>query len=202
MNTIAPFTSEGYYHIYNQTSGKEILFKSDKNRKYILKRFHFYLKPFLYIHSYALMSNHFHFSVQVKEKNKILNYLSKVEIGDRTKIMKEFLESKTSEVSETSDVCPENLLNRLIIHQWQRFFVSYTKAFNKSHNRTGNLFRQKFKRSAFDPELKLQYLQYYIHRNARKHEVVHNFLDYKHTSYHEIINEEDWLIDIPKSLEW
>ena len=105
MNTIAPFTSEGYYHIYNQISGKEILFKSDKNREYFLKRFHFYLKPFLYIHSYALMSNHFHFSVQVKEKNKILNYLSKVEIGDRTKIMKEFLESKTSEVLKVSAVC-------------------------------------------------------------------------------------------------
>ncbi|MFT4532873.1 MAG: hypothetical protein ACJA1A_002343 [Saprospiraceae bacterium] len=152
------------------------------------------------------MSNHFHFSVQVKHEEQVLEQISKIKFGERTKVMNEFLvaknsilsnENKTSEVFETSDV-----FNRLIIHQWQRFFVSFTKAFNKKHNRSGSLFRQKFKRSAFDPELKFQCLQFYIHHNARKHGVVVNFLDYKHTSYHEIINEDDWLIDISKSLEW
>jgi hypothetical protein len=206
MNTSASFIPEGYYHVYNQTNGKELLFKSNENRRYFLQRFHNYLKPFLFIHSYALLSNHFHFSVQVKNEEQIAEQISNIKVGDRTKVMNEFLvvknniltnEKKTSEVSETSDV-----FNRLIIHQWQRFFLSYTKSFNKAHNRLGNLFRQKFKRSAYDPELKFHYLQYYINHNARKHGIVNNFIDYKHTSYNEIINENDFLIDISKIFLW
>ena len=93
-------------------------------------------------------------------------------------------------------------LRLLICDQVKRFMTSYTRSFNNLYNRSGSLFRQKFKRSHFDPEVKFRYLQYYIHHNARKHKIVSSFLDYKYQSYQEIVDDSSIIIDRSKVLDW
>ena len=191
MNTNATFFFNNYYHIYNRTNNQEFLFRSNENRHFFLSQYLKYLGDFLNIHSYALLDNHFHFSVKVKNISIIDSALSSKLVQDQSVILKKYITSK------------DKLLNihSLIVDQHRRFFISYTQSFNKMYNRQGNLFSSKFKRSLFNPDVKFHYLQYYIHHNARKHGIVSAFRDYPYTSYEEILNHDDWLIDINGILE-
>ncbi|NNF35548.1 MAG: hypothetical protein HKN68_15690 [Saprospiraceae bacterium] len=138
-------------------------------------------------HAYALMGTHYHFSIQVKSLNDILNHISSLPNGQRTVIMNNLVNNLNSE---------DDLLNKLIINQFQNFQNSYAKSINKQLGRHGSLFQKKFKRSIFNPEIKFRYLQYYIHHNARKHGLVKNFKEHRFISYHEIINGSSEFIDL------
>lgn len=196
MNTRAEFFPECYYHVYNQTNGKEKLFRSTENRRFFLSRFAVFIKPFCHIHAYALMSNHFHFSVAVKSKQEIMDHLLQLDKVDQTILMQKYVESEESHVADG------DTFHLLICDQFKRFFTSYTRSYNNSYGRSGSLFRSKFKRSLFDPKLKFRYLQYYIHHNGRKHGVVNDFKDYAYHSYQEIVDGSSALIDLSKVLEW
>ncbi len=143
------------------------------------------------------MSNHFHISIQIKSISDIQDYISKLDEENLTAALKSLKKLDLENLS--SD---ELVINNLICDQFKRFFTSYTRSFNNAYNRKGSLFRQKFKRSHFDPELKFRYLQYYIHHNARKHNVVNDFKSYPHTSYHSIVNDTPSIINAHKTFEW
>ncbi len=180
MNTGAIFYFDHHYHIYNRTNNKEKLFLTDENRSYFLRRYKHFLGAFLDIHAYALMSNHFHFCIKVKSQEEIDSYLNELPEKDHTVAISKYLLSMDRETS----------IDNLIIGQHLRFLISYAQAFNKMHNRSGNLLTKKFKRSVFDPAVKFKYMQYYLHHNPRKHNIIDDFKAYKWTSYHEILN---WL---------
>jgi putative transposase len=173
MNTKTAFQFDQFYHIYNRTHNKDDLFKEERNFSFFLYKYKMYLGPFLDIHAYALIRNHFHFSVRVKSQHAINRILKGFEQKGKTVAITNYLESSSKEES----------IHQLLINQHNRFFVSYTKAFNKVYNRTGGLFQRSFKHSLFDPDIKFKYLQYYIHHNGRKHGLVDDFRDYTYTSY-------------------
>lgn len=191
MNTNAYFNFNHHYHIYNRTNNKEKLFLNDENRKYFLKRYKHYLGPFFHIHAYALMSNHFHFCIKVKSQQEIESYLHQLSKNEHTVAISRFLGSNDK----------ESVVNNLIVSQHQRFFISYAQAFNKMYSRQGNLLNKNFKKSVFDPKIKFKYLLYYLHHNARKHKIVVDFKAYKWTSYFEILNGDQWLIDIDYTID-
>ena len=125
MNTRADFIPVGYYHVYNQTNGGEALFKNDENRRFFLRRFCNFLKPFVYVYSYALLRNHFHFSIQVKSEEKIKEWVSGLEKNQLTITLGKLkMEMEMSDNYKLSDI-----FNQAIIEQFKRFFVSFTKAF-------------------------------------------------------------------------
>jgi REP element-mobilizing transposase RayT len=62
-----------FYHIYNRGNNHETIFKEEKNYYYFLKKFHQYLNPFVSVHAYCLMPNHFHFILQIKDSIKSTN---------------------------------------------------------------------------------------------------------------------------------
>lgn len=186
MNTNAKFYFNHHFHIYNRTNNKEKLFRNDENRRYFLKRYKHYLGPFLHIHAYALMGNHFHFCIKVKSQQEIDTFLDQLPKSDHTEAIKTYLNSKDK----------KSVIDQLIIAQHHRFFISYVQAFNKMNNRFGNLLHKKFKRSLFDLEEKFKYMLYYLHHNARKHKITDDFKTYKWTSYHEILNNDKRFIDV------
>ena len=57
------------------------------------------------------------------------------------------------------------------------FFNAYTKAFNKSYNRTGSLFEGRFKRKPVTDDRYFQALVIYIHQNPEKHGLIDDFRD-------------------------
>ena len=190
MNTTAEFLPEYYYHVYNRTNNGEALFKELENRKFYLDKFDHYLRPFCIVHSYALMKNHFHYSIRIKSLKEIVDYIKALPKGQVSNKMNGLIDNLDDEaINHTA-------LNKLVIGQFQNFFNSYVKAINKKYGRVGSLFQKKFKRSAYDPEEKFLYLQYYIHHNARKHGIVIDFKDYPYHSYFEIMARNSKYIDI------
>jgi hypothetical protein len=192
MNTTAPFQPGQYYHIYNRSNNRETLFKKQNHRPSFLSKYKAYISPFVYTHSYALLDNHYHFSLQVKAKEKIYDVLNAIPKKDRTLTMWRVLEEHASQ-KESIDI--------LLINQFKNLQISYAKGLNREMNRNGSLFQKKFKRSLFDPNRKFKQIQYYIHHNARFHEIVHQFTDFPFHSFLEIILGESSIVDIPKVLE-
>jgi len=186
MNTKATFQYENYYHIYNKTHDGIKLFTEKRNYSFFLQRYKTYIHPYVRIHSYALLGNHFHFSIAVKTKEAIRRHVNTKPTTQRTGGIIKYLENTES----------ESAIHELLVSQHQRFFISYSKAVNKASNRVGGLFKRPFKHSHFDPDVKFTYMQYYLHHNARKHGIVKTFDTYPYTSYHEILEENDWLLDL------
>lgn len=186
MNTKANFHYENYYHIYNRTHDGIKLFTEKRNYGFFLQRYKTYLHPYVRIHAYALLGNHFHFSVAVKTKQAIIEHVNTIPTDERSKGIIKYLENTES----------RSAIHDLLISQHQRFFISYSKAYNKVNSRLGGIFKRPFKHSHFDPEVKFRYMQYYLHHNARKHGIVRAFDTYPYTSYHEILEGEDWLLDL------
>ncbi len=197
MNTSATFYYDHYYHVYNRTNNKEKLFRSTENRNYFLRQYKKYLGPYVDIHAYALMSNHFHFSIRVKSEQKIDEYISSLEEDQMTIPLRKYRDR----IVHRDHIAQSDQISEVIVSQHRRFFISYTQSINKSYGRQGNLFNARFKRSQFDPDQKFKYMQYYLHHNGRKHHLVNDFREYKHTSYESILAEDDWLLDINKVKE-
>ena len=194
MNTSAPFHYDHYYHVYNRTNNKEKLFRTAENRSYFLRQYKKYLGPYVDIHAYALMSNHFHFSIRVKSEQEVHDYIASLKEVKLTVPLRKYRDRIALEGKDR--IASSDTISSVIISQHRRFFISYTQSINKSYGRQGNLFNARFKRSLFDPDEKFKYMLYYLHHNSRKHNIVTDFKKYKHTSYEFILKEDDWLIDI------
>lgn len=56
-----------FYHVYNRTNNKELLFKEHENYFFFLRKYKQYLSSYIDTYAYCLMPNHFHFLIKVKE---------------------------------------------------------------------------------------------------------------------------------------
>jgi len=152
-----------FYHLYNKAIGSDLLFKTDQDYFYFLNKFDRYLGTYVDVYTYCLLPNHFHFNIRVKEEFEIIKKLN-------TKA-KEFPLAKINQA-------------------FSNFFNSYTKSFNKIHERKGKLFMLPYKRILVDEEDYLLILINYIHRNPIHHGFVDHFSDWKYSSYVACISEK------------
>ena len=106
------------YHIYNRAVGDETLFKSEKDYKYFIKKLKRFIIPVANIYAYCLIPNHFHLLLSIKESDDISG-LQNIE---------------------------EQEYSKFISKVFSNFFNSYSKSFNKIHQRQGRLFIKPFKR--------------------------------------------------------
>jgi len=86
-----------------------------------------------------------------------------------------------------------------LTQQFSNFFISYSKSFNKTHNRLGRLLLQPFKRKVIEDEAYLTFLVAYIHRNPIHHGLVKNFSDWKYSSYNSFITNKSTDIEINRN---
>ncbi len=63
----APFQEGMFYHVYNRTNDKSLLFRCKENYYFFLQRYHFYLDEYVDHLAYCLMPTHFHFLIRVKD---------------------------------------------------------------------------------------------------------------------------------------
>lgn len=61
-----------YYHLYNRTNNKELLFPSSENYLFFLRKFKRHLQPYCDIIAYCLMPTHFHFLMRLTSDNSQL----------------------------------------------------------------------------------------------------------------------------------
>ncbi|MBW8051592.1 MAG: hypothetical protein FVQ77_14895 [Cytophagales bacterium] len=176
---------ENYYHIYNRANGKEGLFLSDRNRHHFLNTYSLYLSNFVETYTYCLLTNHFHFLVRVRSEN----YILKKTKPNYDKYLKKNNNSET-------------IICDLLSEVFRRFFIAYSKAFNKEQNRHGNLFERPFKRILIDNDDYFSQLVYYIHSNPENHRIIGDFKKYKWSSYNSFLSEKLTRLQRDSVLDW
>lgn len=183
------FIENEFFHIYNRTNNKELLFKNDTNRLFFLDRYHFYNSPFLDTYSWNLLPNHFHILAKIKSIETITAHLQNKHPEKRCKTEKGFLNGKLT-------------IHDLIDNTLRRFMISYSMGFNTAHNRTGNLFYRPFKHVHVGHDSQFTQTVVYINANAQKHKLVKDFSKHKWSSYHSIISDKPTKLCRAELLEW
>ncbi len=171
-----------YYHIYNRgTDGKTIFHEKD-DYLHFLSLMTIYLDPIAEIFAYALMANHFHFLLRVKDENEIGYLNSKFANSNKLDLKWKTFFPKNVTGNFNKKPLPENM--------FQHFFLTYAKGFNKKYNRTGSLIEHPFKRILIDNEQYLKSLIIYIHNNPVKHGICESTVEYPWTSYSSIVSNK------------
>lgn len=173
---LVDFQEFGIYHVFNRTNNKEKLFLSDENRNFFLRKYAEYLSSFTETFAWCLLENHFHFLIRIRSFEKIKATLRSSEFNKLSETERKFLENKIS-------------LSELIEHAYKRFFQSYALAFNKVHNRKGNLFYKPFKRLEICDESHFTQAIVYIHTNPTKHFTSKDFTKWKWSSYQAMLSD-------------
>lgn len=186
---LANFVENGIYHVYNRTNNKELLFKTDENRLFFLRQYAKYLEPYLDTFCWILLPNHFHFLVRIKNTEEIKNHLKTISSQILKPIERKYLE--------------DGITTELLIElEWKRFFTSYSMAFNKQHQRTGNLFHRPFKRVQIVKETHFTQAIIYIHANAFKHKICKDFMEYNWSSWRSLISSNPTKLCRQEVIDW
>ena len=186
------FYHKHYYHVFNRTNNKERLFKRQENKTYFLDLINNKLTGYIKIYAYALLGNHFHLLIAIRNEEEIIQHIQNLPKAKRKKVDFTFLEAK----KEDRDI------NELVIGQFSGLFNSYAQAINKAYKRDGNLFHKPFKRVAVKFRPRFSWLIYYHHHNSRHHKLIKDFLRDPWHSYHEIISDKKSFIEKEFVLEW
>ncbi len=89
----------------------------------------------------------------------------------------------------------ENIPDKIISQAFSNCFNAYSKAINKSYNRTGSLFQDRFKRKMISEESYLRSLIMYIHLNPEMHNIIEDFTKYNFSSFNSLISEKQTLLN-------
>ncbi|HOP05580.1 MAG TPA: hypothetical protein PLE67_14010 [Tenuifilaceae bacterium] len=173
MNPIIEYGS--YYHIFNRGNNHENIFTEEEDYLHFLDRMDLYITPIAEIYAWALLRNHFHLLVRIKEEEEIGYFNSQ-----HAKSENPDLKWKTY-FPETPD--ERFVIKPKPIEQFKHFFNAYSRWFNKRHERTGSLFQKNYERREITSERYFTNLVVYIHGNAVKHGFVEHIDDYPWTSY-------------------
>ncbi len=127
--------------------------------------------------------------MRIKTTEAIKNYLQTVPAKTLKQIEREYL----------NDSVDTELLMEL---QWKRFFNSYAMAFNKQHDRKGNLFQRPFKRVEVIKESHFTQAIIYVHANAQRHKLCKDFTQHKWSSWHTMLSDKPTHLAREEVIEW
>jgi putative transposase len=168
MKDYTPILEPTYtYHIYNRAHGKEELFLQQEHYEFFLNKYKQYISQIADTFCYCLMPNHFHFLIRIKHEEQ-LNLLA----DKKEKNIPEFLSS-----------------------QFNHFFMSYSKAFNKQQHRKGSLFMKPFKRKIVNDMRYFRKLVHYIHFNPVIVELCNEPQNWKYSSFRGILSHSNSLLE-------
>lgn len=84
---------------------------------------------------------------------------------------------------------------KMISRAFSNFFNAYAKSINKKYNRTGSLFRDRFRRIKVLDEEYLKKLIIYVNLNPIYHGFVSKLNEFKHSSYLSLISDDETFIE-------
>ncbi|MEZ4770719.1 MAG: transposase [Caldilineales bacterium] len=182
MNTIESLYPGEYFHIYNRGNNRENLFVEERNYRYFMNLCAHYIEPVAATYAYCLMRNHFHLLIRVKDVDDF----------------PQDWQSSEDCQSLTRYDPPRVFASR----QFADLFSTYTKAFNKSYQRTGSLFAKPFRRIRIDNDGYFHALVVYIHQNPQRHGFVNDFRDWPYSSYAAIASGNRTRLQRAAVLSW
>ena len=149
------------YHIYNRGNNREKLFKSKKCYQYFLRMCSRHILPVAEIQAWCLLPNHFHFLAQIRTEEEQYKFHRR---GLReTEVATQFKRLNAS-------------------RGFANAFSSYAMAINRTYNRTGSLFQDRFKRKEVCHSGYQTHLINYIHFNPANHRLVAEAKEYPWSS--------------------
>ncbi len=175
---MANFEEDNFYHIYNRTNNRELLFRSPENYSYFLKLYQRFLQPFCRTYSWCLLPNHFHFLLQTRSIEAIFAHLT--ELDDDSILARQI----------RSGILPT--VHEIISNAFKKLFTAYAMGFNKAYSRSGNLFHRPFKRLLVEGDDQLINTAIYIHTNPDHHRMPVAFDSYKWSSYNQILAQPEY----------
>ena len=224
QDTTIPLKINQYYHIYNRGNSGKLIFFQERNYHFFLKRYKKYMNGYWNTFAYALLPNHFHFFIQVKD-GKTLVEKAKLDLKKVDKnFLLRFLPKSLNVSQQIADLTNRAYLNnenynehfgngdyKLFCYelvQWiasepfRRFMMSYAKAINVQEERHGSLFQKKFRRKKLEETEDFVQLTKYIHRNPIHHETAINLDDSEWTSFHSLLSESTSNLQKEEVLNW
>ena len=137
------------------------------------KRSLYIFLPFVKLHAYCLLPNHFHLLITIKQIEEI-----------------KLLESFTT-FQKLPDEKFQPIIEKKISKAFSNLFSSYTQAFNKVYNRKGSLFIPNMKSILIEDESGLCKVTWYIHANPVHHRFVKNMGDWKFSSFNSYLSDSE-----------
>ncbi len=185
VNTVRQNIKEGgVYHIYNRGNNKENIFLDSSDYTYFLNLVNKYIKPISTIYSWALLKNHFHLVLRIKENR-------------RYKYTKKTLPSADYNIWETEEIIGKNDGRKSPnpSNHFKHCFNAYATYFNTKYRRTGSLFTKPFRRVSIEDESQLINEILYVNYNPVKHGFSDDVYSWKWTSVKEIVYNSKGLVD-------
>jgi len=130
---IAPFAENNFFHIIAKASGHSLLFNSDENKRFFLRKYLSYSSHYFDTYSYILMDNHVHWLVKCNSHSELIKHLSGMQAENLKTHQKKFIKGEIT-------------FEEALEFQCKDFFISYAMAYNKENNRQGALFLNPFRR--------------------------------------------------------
>ena len=174
MDYYQPLIAGEKYHIVSRATGNEKLFTETENYRFFLQRFDKYISPVADVFAYSLLPNHFHFLVEIKPYNVLLELY---------KNKKKVLKSAQDILNDNNNWQPE-----FVMQQFSNMLNSYTKSFNKRNNRMGALFMDYLRRVPIKTSEQFTATVFYIHKNPVHHGLCKNMQDWKWSSYNSTLS--------------
>lgn len=199
------FYTASYYHIYNRANGSENLFREDRNCTYFLDKWKLYINPIATTYAWCLMPNHFHFLVKIKDEEEILQLLTDKQTSQKFATSK--VEEQTSR-KYTTQIAGQTFgkfkddteISNYLSKQFSRLFSSYAQSYNKVYKRKGSLFIPNFKYKEISDENYLRQVVLYIHNNPIHHGFTKRMDEWKYSSYHSFLKEQNATTNIITNL--
>ena len=143
-----------------------------------------FLTPVAEVYAYALMGNHFHFALRVKNEDEI-GFLNS-ENSNSDILMTKW---KTYFPKMQNDIPKDNFKKKPSPEKMlQHLCNAYAKWFNVKHKRTGALLEHPYERIEVSNEDYLKQLIIYIHNNPVKHGFCEHSAEYGWTSYLSLVS--------------
>lgn len=160
-----------YYHVYNHANGKENIFLEQKNYHFFLEKVSLHILPFVKLHAYCLLPNHFHLLIYVREFEEI-------------KLLQQFslIENKPEEELQL-------LMEKNISKSFSNLFSSYAQSYNKIYKRKGSLFMPNMKANIIEDNSSICKVTHYVHANPVHHGFVKKLEDWKFSSYNSYLSD-------------
>ncbi len=182
MDYYQPLLAGEKYHIISRATGSEKLFTEPENYRFFLQRFDKYISPVAALFAYALLPNHFHFLVEIKPYDDLLELYKKKKLKPETNSPKE----------------GDNWQPEFVMQQFSNLLNSYTKSFNIRNSRKGSLFMDYLRRVEIKTDEQFFATLFYIHKNPVHHGLCTHLQDWKWTSYNTIVTNQPTKIERQK----
>jgi REP element-mobilizing transposase RayT len=175
MKYLEAFQENEYMHVIAKAVGLNVLFKTDNNKIYFLNQYFIYLSGYVDTYCFCLLTNHVHWLVKCRSKDKLLRDLN--QLPKKKKHQQDFIDGNIS-------------FERALEYQWKDFFISYSLTFNYKYKRHGTLFVNPFRRITIQDQAHLIQLIIYIHANQIKYGIEKKIDRSTFTSYHSILGSQ------------